>query len=39
LKHPKAAVTLMSILQATYNYSVTHNIFKTFKTRSQQVYL
>jgi len=39
MKYPKAVITLMSILQATHNYSIIHNFFKTLRTHSQQIKL
>jgi len=37
--YPKATLTLLPILQATHSHFITHNFFKTFRTRSQQIKL
>lgn len=37
LKYSNESLTLMSILQATHNYSITHNFIETFRTRSKQI--
>ena len=39
LKYSKTALPIMSILQATPSYSITHKFFKTFRTCSQEIKL